>query len=376
MINVYTGWDPLEEIWLGDVWPKEFYEDLSPEVRKAFNVVTDWTKEDLYQIQRKFEELGVHVRRPNIDVNNKDLYLDQTTKKLLKPPITLRDYNTVIGDQLIFRNHEFQSLIEGYDSKYLFQPDDPLHVSGASMVKIGRDILFDSATSEHRPKEFIFEDFFHFERNIIRRFKDKYRIYYATNGGHCDGCFMPIKFGVSLSTQYATGYDFFLPDWETIDFVKPSCQIFGMSNPEGFRWELPKWYVPDINGNVRARFNEYLEQYCQTWIGQYRETYFEVNVVAIDEENLMCIGDEKNAYPYVKEIEKYGIKCHLVPFRARSFWDGGLHCITLDTRRRGTLRDFYPERGDYGFKGITSNYFKSTEEFLEEFETWKLKQGL
>jgi glycine amidinotransferase len=374
MINVHTGWDPLEEIWLGDVWPKEFYEDLSPEVRKAFNIVTEWTKEDLDKIQSKFEELGVTVRRPYIDINNKDLYLDSITQKLIKPPICLRDYNAVIGDQLIFRSTDFPNLIEGYDEKHFFNPQGELYISGASLVKVGRDILFDSPVREQQPKDWIFKDFYYFEKNVISKFKNDYRIHYSTNGGHCDGCFMPIKFGVSLSTEYATGYDFFLPNWETVDFKKPSFWKYGMSNRDAV-WEFPKWYVPDMNGMVRARFNEYLEQYCQTWIGQFTETYFEVNVVVIDEENLMCIGDEKNAYPYMKEIEKYGIKCHLVPFRTRSFWDGGLHCITLDTRRKGTLRDFYPERGDLGFKGITSNYFDSNEQFLEEFNNWKLSEG-
>lgn len=372
-INVHTGWDPLEEIWLGDVWPKEFYEDLSPEVRKAFDLVTDWTKEDLNAIQNKFEQLGVSVKRPHIDVNNKNLYVDEVTNKLSKPPICIRDYNAVIGNQLFFNNHEFPNLIEGYEKEHLFTPDGHLSVNGASMVKIGRDILFDSPISEQFPKEFIFEDFCNFERNIIKNFGKDYRIHYATNGGHCDGCFMPIKFGVSLSTEYATGYDFFLPNWKTVDLKFPS--FAGLANPDKFRWDLPKWYIEDKNGISKAVFNEYLEKYCQTWIGHYTETYFEVNVVVIDEENLMCIGDEQNAYPYVKEIEKHGTKCHLVPFRTRSFWDGGLHCITLDTRRKGTLKDFYPERGDYGFKGITSNYFRNTEHFLEELNEWKIRRA-
>ena len=36
-----------------------------------------------------------------------------------------------------------------------------------------------------------------------------------------------------------------------------------------------------------------------------------------------------------------------VPFRHRWFWDGGLHCITLDLYREGTQQDYFPERADH-----------------------------
>ena len=375
-VNVHSGWDPLEEIWLGDVWPNEFYEDLSPDVRKAFKTVTDWTKEDLSVIQETFEKFGVTVRRPQIDVNNKDKYLEPETKRLVKPPICLRDTNAVIGNHLFLDTPLFPDLASYYDPSCLFVPKGNLHISGASMVKIGRDILFDSPVSERFDTNAIFHDFSQFEKNIIENFGNDYRLYYATNGGHCDGCFMPIKFGVSLSTEYATGYDFFLPEWETVDFRKPSFILHAPISNGGVEWNKPKWYVPNMSGHIGPRFNEYLEQYCQAWIGNYTETYFEVNVVVIDEENLMCIGDEKNAYPYVKEIEKYGIKCHLVPFRTRAFWDGGLHCITLDTIRRGTLKDYYPNRGSYGLKSVTSNRFANTEDFMEQYTNWKSERGM
>ena len=36
-----------------------------------------------------------------------------------------------------------------------------------------------------------------------------------------------------------------------------------------------------------------------------------------------------------------------VPWRHRFFWDGGLHCITLDLVRAGTQQDYFPERADH-----------------------------
>lgn len=377
MINVHNGWDSLEEVWLGDVYPKEFYEDLSTDLKKAFNQITDWTKEDLNVIEDKLKELGVKVKRPFIDVNNKQLYLDSTTLKLKKPPICLRDNNTVVGNHLFFKDTDYPNLIEGLDSSCLRKVGPSCYLSGASIVKVGRDLLFDAPMIENQhSKDAIFYNFYHFQ-DVINLYQNDYRIYYATNGGHCDGAFMPIKFGLSLSTEYATGYDFFLPEWTTIEFPKHySIPNFYGTQPLNFRWKLPKWTIPDKFGHSKQIFNEYLEEFCTTWIGNYRETYFEVNVLAIDEENLMCIGDEKNVYPYIKQIEKHGIKCHVVPFRTRSFWDGGVHCLTLDTKRKGNLNDYYPERGEYGLKSVTSSLFNNSEDFLTQYHNWISKKDI
>ena len=71
-VNVHNNWDPLEEIWLGDTWPANFYDDETAEVRDAFYELTEWTKTDLVAIQKKFEEFGVVVRRPVIDESRRD----------------------------------------------------------------------------------------------------------------------------------------------------------------------------------------------------------------------------------------------------------------------------------------------------------------
>ena len=46
-----------------------------------------------------------------------------------------------------------------------------------------------------------------------------------------------------------------------------------------------------------------------------------------------------------KELAQHNITVHWVPFRTRSFWDGGMHCLTNDIRRRGDRPDFFPDRG-------------------------------
>mgnify|MGYP000082371399 CR=1 FL=1 len=98
MINVHNNWDPLEEIWLGDTWPTNFYDNIkNTEVKDAFYQLTEWTKEDLTAIQKKFEEFDVIVRRPAIDESKRELYtLNEKSTILRKPPICPRDFQLPI----------------------------------------------------------------------------------------------------------------------------------------------------------------------------------------------------------------------------------------------------------------------------------------
>jgi hypothetical protein len=43
-------------------------------------------------------------------------------------------------------------------------------------------------------------------------------------------------------------------------------------------------------------------------------------------------------------LERFGITPHIVPFRHRYFWDGGIHCVTSDLHREGKQQDFFPDR--------------------------------
>ncbi|MFM7856710.1 MAG: hypothetical protein ACKO96_33485, partial [Flammeovirgaceae bacterium] len=122
-------------------------------------------------------------------------------------------------------------------------------------------------------------------------------------------------------------------------------------------------------------FNGYLHKYCKDWIGNYQETYFEVNIIMLDENNMMCIDTSGAHQPLFELLDKKGINIHVVPFRTRSFWDGGLHCITLDTKRITCKKDYFPERGDNGLSLILDAHFNyEATKFLEEYNFWLQNQ--
>ena len=371
-ILVHNNWDPLEEIWLGDVWPTHFYDDLEPGVRDAFYQITELTKEDLNNIQKKLEEFNVIVKRPYVD-GDKSLYLDPNNhNKLCKPPITPRDNNAVIGDKLFFWD---STLSQCYDPLLKNYPQEQItrryHVSGADLVKLGKDIIIDGYNNfkNEYDAEAVYTEFHQRQAtfSLLSGLMAGYRIHYGTNGGHSDGCFMPVKEGLLLATSYWNDYDLMFPGWETIALNNPTYHKYAAWNGHNSqRWMVPgPWKFP--------HFNEYIEQYCHEWIGNFKETYFEVNVVMIDEKNMLCMGEHPILF---EKLEKHGITCHVVPFRTRTFWDGGLHCITLDVRRKAVMKNYFPERTGCGVVSALTTHFKNDfDAFLSGYETWKKSKG-
>ena len=375
-ILVHNNWDPLEEIWLGDVWPEHFYDDLDPEIRDAFYQITEWTKHDLNIIQKKLEEFNVIVRRPVIE-NDKSKYLVPNTDKLLKPPITPRDHNAVVNNKLYFGDNDiyncYKPLLDLYPSEDVVM--EPL--SGAGTVKLGKDIIIDFDNNPNT-LESVFQRFQEVSnQGYYKKLIDDYRVHFATGSGHCDGCFMPLRPGLILTTSYWLDYKKMFPDWRRIDLHHPTYankeveKKWGNFKKPKHRIGTSKWKVDNINAPV---FNKYVEEHCAEWIGDYTETYFEVNIVMIDEKNMLCMGVHEELF---NDLEKEGITCHVVPFRTRTFWDGGIHCITLDIRRRAMMEDYFPERGVTGLNSITTTLKEkmSVDSFLTLFHQWKLTKG-
>lgn len=381
-ILVYNNWDPLEEIWLGDTYPEHFYDDLKPEVRDSFYKITEWTKEDLNAVEKKFKEFNVVVQRPVF--KDKSYYIDEKLKKLIKPPICPRDDNVVIGNRLFYSKGFggcYQDMASVYNSQNVSQQSNFL-LSGAGTVKLGRDLLFDfmsekksvlnlsSKLSMTDRKHQIFENFRNFEKSI-EEFKKDYRIHYSTNGGHVDGCFMPVRPGLVLGNSYWPVYDITLPNWKKLFINEPTYKteqrmtMYVTKHPH----TNSKWLVPQLSN--QKHFNTYLEKYCSEWIGNYKETYFEVNIIMLDEKNMMCIDTSGIHDPLFEILNKEGVNIHVVPWRTRNFWDGGLHCITLDVRRKASKLDYFPERGENGIKTIlTSANGNSLEKFYEQYNEW------
>lgn len=341
VINSYDSWSPLKEVWLGDVYPASFYDHLDSQVRDTFYQITEWTKEDLDKIQQKIESFGVKVQRPLY--SSVDDYINPLGV-LVKPDITPRDYYAVIGNRLFAPVHVKNT----YDRKqypwehvikeYQKNPDNSIEMhefrinfSGANIVRVGRDIFVDCVWREdltpYEKKQFFYKD-------VVPMFPEL-RCHYVENGGHVDACFATLKPGLIIANNYYDDYDRHFPGWELIMLDKPEFADYRGHYPQGFGFNGNFW-LPDSVSN-RA-FNEHVMKYASDWVGNYKETYFEVNCLVIDEKNVLFLAENTRVF---KRLEELGITPHVTDFRCRTFWDGGLHCLTVDINRQGSTATSY-----------------------------------
>jgi hypothetical protein len=253
--------------------------------------------------------------------------------------ITPRDYFLVFGNTLYgstWFHQPWADAVAEYSqdpSSCIVNRDDvpvATHICGANTVRAGRDLYLDT--------HFCQEDAVNAEY-IQHIFKD-YRLHLLNNGGHVDGCFAVIKPGVLLTNQYFSDYERTFPGWDCININRPEFSKHTLAWRKG-PVSNGKWYLPGIDES--AKFNTHVIAHAQDWVGDYTETYFEVNCLVIDEHNVLMVGENEGVF---RELEKHGVTAHAMPFRTRTFWDGGLHCITLDIRRQDTKVDLFPDRGD------------------------------
>ena len=323
VINSHNGWSQLEETWLGDVYPASWYDHLEPAVRDVFQQITEITKQDLAVIQAKLEQFGVVVRRP--EYNSIDNFVD-AKGALKKPEICPRDTFLTQGTTLLTprgNNPAWQSTLQEYRAAGADIVAGTNHIiNGANVVRAGRDVIIDT-------------DVFDIPELDIPTFND-YRITWEKNGGHMDGCFAILKPGLIIANHYYDGYDRNFPGWECIFLNEPSYWQHRKTPPPGGEYN-GKFYAEGVQLN--HSFNQHVIRHAQDWVGDYTETYFELNCLVLNESNVMMLG-------YNQELEKtlnsHGITVHWVPFRCRGFWDGGMHCVTTDIRRRSTIVDYFP----------------------------------
>jgi hypothetical protein len=360
LINSHNNWGKLEEVWLGDVYPASWYDHLESEVRDCFQEITERTQQDLQVIENKLNEFNVIVRRPQY--KHIDDYINTrgpigrpgtvTCDQLIKPEITPRDYYITMNNTLYAispfpgKVSPWQDIIDDYnnqggDIQQVIRIGRSL-VSGANTVRAGRDVYLDANWRRHVQRgphhQSTLRTYSTKAQLHLQDFMPENRIHILNNGGHADGCFALLKPGVILASNYFDSYEKTFPGWERIDTSLPeffSHRNLGANDNHG----NGKWWLPGMHSN-RA-FNEHIIKHAQTWIGDYTETFFEVNCLVLDEKNVMVLGEHDAIF---RRMEEYGITAHSVPFRTRTFWDGGMHCLTLDIRRQTKLEDFFPER--------------------------------
>tara|TARA_R110000822_G_scaffold138520_1_gene276106 strand:- start:108 stop:1208 length:1101 start_codon:yes stop_codon:yes gene_type:complete len=345
--NVWNKWDKLKTVVLGDLYRPEFYDGIkTKEIRDGMLRITEESMEDLAGFEKVLKDFGCDVIRPEIDPNANimDFITDSNTIKgiIPKPSLMPRDAQFVSGNTLVYTNEESTPYI--YNCLKQYNDIDIVHIKPHNgqesrltwapfFTGVGKDMYVDIL--EHPILDHEVAKLMHATPDI--------RLNYLRVGGHNDGCFHTIKEGAIISLHEIQHYSNTFPGWDVLYLPNQSWDKID-SFIKLKRLNKGKWWVPGEEDNDHLTF--FIEAWLSDWVGYVEESVFDVNVLVLDEHHV-CVSNMNN--PDINAfLKKHKMEPVHVPWRHRYFWDGGLHCLTLDLYREGIQKDYFPERQDVG----------------------------
>jgi len=201
------------------------------------------------------------------------------------------------------------------------------YINTASMIRLGKDLYFNHVNILNKLNEVRFKE------KYEKLFPD-YRIHTLDIPGHGDGSLCAVKPGLCITLKSEENYKDTFPDWEIV-----SIQGEGWDKVSGFLEMKEKnrgrWFVEGEENN--DDFINFVDDWLDHWVTYVEETVFDVNMLVVDEKNVICNGYNKKVFD---AFERHDVTPHIVNFRHRYFWDGGLHCITSDISRDGEQKSF------------------------------------
>jgi N-dimethylarginine dimethylaminohydrolase len=407
MYSVHQPWDPLRVCVVGKSYPPEFYSFITnARLRNLFERIAIETEQDFQNLIALLEKFNVQVVRPNVPTIQLDRLLTQNRR--IPGPVSMipRDQMIMIGsdffvfpyDQISIKSSgrniittnwtkKNYDLLKGPNWPQEFTPFDKLpdwiqqecktllrfefvpgedpeeiiskssafewwspvselvkfagnpiiknqyhdilnQIPSNGITRIGKDLFFGISKSADIDKI----------KKLTEHFFPNYRNHIVTTGGHIDGCFTPVKPGLIVSIQDMPTYATTFPGWEVVylageswDKVQPFLDL--KQKNQG------KWWIK--GSEYDTELIDYVETWLQDWVGYVEESVFDVNILVIDQQNVIVNGYNKLAFD---AFERHGVTPHICPLRHRYFWDGGIHCVTLDLDRDGVQQDWFPEQ--------------------------------
>lgn len=384
--SVYQHWDPLQICLVGKTYPPEFYSWVNnAKTRNRFETMAQETEEDYQRlIQLLTHKFGVEVLRPEFPKDLDQLYIEN---KWVQPPTAPRDYFLMIHDRFwiptipnashawsVFYRQNKQSwwndhvrprdfyeaypehAIEIQDKFAKFNLVDQKHldaklgfynhvfdriraqgneivytdldfINGCFVSRIGQDLYFATQTYHDNKQEILQQvnELFPGTRNHV-----------VNSGGHGDAVYCPVTPGLIISLNDVPTYADTFPDWEVV-YLPPSNYAHMREFEYSMKRNKGRWFMPGFEQD--NNLINMVDHYFDEWVGQVSETVFDVNILIVDPKNIV-VSTHNDLVEAA--CARHGIEVHVSPFRHKYFWDCGIHCVTNDISRSGTLKKILP----------------------------------
>ena len=199
-------------------------------------------------------------------------------------------------------------------------------INTAAIARVGKDLFWDV----HKD---ITED-------VITKYKqlwtqEGFRVHMSNRGYHSDGAFCVVRPGCIVSLHNIQDYKTEFPGWDVLYLPDQSWSrvspFLKIKEKVGGRW----WLKGEEHND---RLIKFVNTCLNDWVGYVEETVFDVNMLSIDENTIICNNYNKEVFDFFK---KHRVEPIIFNFRHRYFWDGGIHCITQDLYREGTMEDYF-----------------------------------
>jgi len=353
-MSVWTGWDPLEEIIVGDCYsPGDMDWVLPAPARDNFNIILKETREDLDYLANYLKSMGVIVHRPIVTAYKQSVELENFNVLIPAAPIVPRDQYLVYGNtiyqtytsmpdryvdsinyysvfkQLYDNNHNWISMPPPALSK--LSEGDKWWINGEDIYKSMSDkLLWHTATIFKAGDSIIYNNkgpgtpagLQWFKQNCpnTKFIENDSRL--SKGWGHIDhGFFMTDDNTVLCSST----------DW--VPSILKNKKVIEIGQ---YFQRLGVEKLTDDYTATAGKFSpEWLEKWLLEWKGYAQAVNFDTNVLVVDSHNVIFSHYHKELFSFLKNL---GITGHVCQQRHGIFWEAGVHCLTLDIKRTGNKR--------------------------------------
>jgi glycine amidinotransferase len=352
-MSVYTEWDPLEEIIVGDCYsPGDLDWCIPPDQRSAFDTMLMETKSDLDYLAHTLQTLGAKVHRPKVFKYSNEIQFDSFSVKEPFSPMVPRDQYLVYGNTIY---QTYTSMPDRYlDSLAYYNIFQTMFAAGANWISqpppmlrdLRRHFEYQNLDPTVNRGTMVYEKLY---KNLLlthtaTMFKCGDRLITNTRG---PGTQLGLEWmRKNLPAETIVSADNILQNWGHVDhgfFMTDDDTVFCVGTkfvPKCLQNKKIYDITPYIDVSHLNLAPHSLDGLLEDSKGYTQVVMFYANVIVVDSQNIVM----NHATSALKDFFlTKNITVHVSPFRHMNFWFGNLHCVTLDIKRRGQRRKIINE---------------------------------
>jgi hypothetical protein len=349
-VSVWTNWDPLEEVIVGDCYaPGALDWFIEPKLQESFNAILAETKQDLDNLAQLLQNLGVQVYRPRVYRYQQSINLGSFSVNCPMSPIVPRDQYLVYGNTVY---QTYTSMTDRFmDSRSYYDIFKALFDQGHNWISQPVPNLQPLSDSKWGA------DGGNFGKMVYKKLYQKQLLWHTATMFKCgDKLITNVQGpGSQLGLEWMRRN---LPTDTVVENTGTTMRNWGHIDHGFFMINddtvicADREFVPEC---LRDKTLHEVYQYLPKQIiaadtpiaslldpskGYEQAVLFDTNVLVVDAHNVIFDNDMPELFEFLDGI---GIKSHRSIMRHRDFWAAGIHCVTLDIKRRGNKRKIVNE---------------------------------